>query len=238
MYHSITFGDKNCYSDWFLIPDGRPVVAPPKPKTQFEEIPGASGSLDLSESLTGFITYEDRTGSWEFYVENDHGTWIGRYSEIMRYLHGKRMKVTLEDDPDYYYIGRLEVNDWKSDPGFSKITIDYTLDPFKYSHHVFEHKFELRGDYASIVLHDVEQVTIPTLHSTRGYTIDDEGMPAGYARVNYRGINYDIPYGTETAKFAVWPDEDREVRFYIGYHNYDETSDHGTLTVKYRRIRL
>lgn len=223
MYHSITFGDKNCYSDWFLIPDGRPVVAPPKPKFQFEDIPGANGSLDLSDSLTGYVPFEDRTGSWEFYVENDHGTWIGRYSEIMRYLHGKRLKVTLEDDPDYYYIGRLSVNEWKSDPGFSKITIDYQLDPFKYSHHEFEYNFSLTGSNTTIVLRDIEQLTVPTLYSTRQLTVLN------------RGRVYTIPTRVETAKFAVWPDENREVRIIVDYEEYETT---GTLTVKYRRVRL
>ena len=132
MYHSIMFGDKNTWTDWHLIPSSRPVITPPAPKLTYIEVPGAHGSLDYSEVLCNEILYSNRSGSIEFIVDNDHEPWFVIYSNILNYLQGKQMRMVLEDDPSYYYIGRFAVNDWKSDQTNSIITIDYNVDPYKY----------------------------------------------------------------------------------------------------------
>lgn len=131
MYHSITIGDKNTWNDWHLIPSSRPLVNPPNVRASMVEIPGADGLLDLSDALVGRPTYANRSGSWDFYVDNNHGSWADRYSEIMAYLHGQKMTAVLEDDPLFYYDGRFSVNQWRSDPYYSRIVIDYNVGPYK-----------------------------------------------------------------------------------------------------------
>ncbi len=131
MYHSITLGDKNTWTDWHLIPSSRPLVNPPNVRSSFVEIPGSDGALDLSDSLIGRPTYADRTGTWDFYVDNGYGEWSDRYSTIMAYLHGQKMKAVLEDDPLFYYEGRFSVNQWRSDPYYSRMSINYEVGPYK-----------------------------------------------------------------------------------------------------------
>lgn len=132
MYHSVTFGTKNTWDDWHIVPSSRPVISPPSVKTNYVEVPGANGSIDFTEALRGFPVYQNRTGSIEFIVLHDYwNSWANTYHTIMSHLHGKRMRMILEDDPNYYYEGRFSVNNWKSDRDYSKITIDYTVDPFK-----------------------------------------------------------------------------------------------------------
>lgn len=140
MYHSITFGDKNTWDDWHLIPTSRPVIAPPEPKISQIDIPGSDGVLDLSDSLTGYMNYENRTGSIEFMVVNDlyylvdtHKEWSELYTEIMKHLHGKKMRMVLEDDPGYFYEGRFKVESWESEEHHSKITIAYDVGPYKWT---------------------------------------------------------------------------------------------------------
>ena len=60
-----------------------------------------------------------------------YGDWAERYSEIMYYLHGRSLIAVLEDDPDYYYEGRFSINDWKSNPDRSTITVNYVVSPYK-----------------------------------------------------------------------------------------------------------
>lgn len=132
MYHSITFGTKNTWDDWHLVPTSRPVVNPPTLKTKYVNIPGRNGVLDLTEYLTETPTFNNSEGSWEFIVMNDYHIWSELYSEIMDYLHGSSLNAILEDDPLYYYRGRFSVSQWKSDPKYSLITIDYMLEPSKY----------------------------------------------------------------------------------------------------------
>ncbi|MCD8119765.1 MAG: hypothetical protein LUE29_09870 [Lachnospiraceae bacterium] len=140
MYHSITFGDKNTWDDWHIVPTSRPFFSPPELKKKTLDIPGADGVIDLTEALTGYPVYENRTGSIEFVVMNDYcqpidsaDEWQEIYSDIMDYLHGQKMIAVLEDDPTYYYEGRFTVSQWQSGSYYSVITIDYDVNPYKWS---------------------------------------------------------------------------------------------------------
>ena len=137
MYYAITFtrddgATMNTWSNWHLVPSSRPVVAPPKPKYVEIDIPGSDGTIDLSTVLTGDIVYENRTGSWEFVVMNEKPeTWYDLYSSIMGFLHGSKVKIFLEEEPEYYFEGRCDIDEWASDPDYSRITINYNVYPYK-----------------------------------------------------------------------------------------------------------
>lgn len=147
MYHSVYFSYKsgasaidsrlksitrNSWTDFYMIPSTRPVINPPKVRTNYTELAGAFGQLDFTDVLTGYPLYNTRTGSLEFIVDNGHEEWYSIYSSIMSWVHGKKMYMVLEDEIDWHYTGRLSVNSWKSEQHNSKIQIDYELDPFKY----------------------------------------------------------------------------------------------------------
>lgn len=142
MYHSITFGDKNTWDDWHLIPNGRPIFTPPKQKTNYIDIPGANGSLDMSEALTGYPLYENREGSFSFIIMNPNAASYPEcdpkkldtiYMEIASYLHGKTMSAVLEDDPGYKYEGRFHIEGITAGSDWSTIDIGYNVDPYKRS---------------------------------------------------------------------------------------------------------
>lgn len=129
--NGVTFGDKHSYRDWGLILKSRPVISPPSPKTLYIDIPGSDGVLDLTESLTGEVKFENRTITCEFNVIDSRKRWSNIYSEILDYLHGQRIKIILDEDPTYYYVGRFQVNEWKSDKVTSLITIEGNVEPYK-----------------------------------------------------------------------------------------------------------
>lgn len=137
--HALIFGPtdgsagKNTWTDWFLIPTSRPTMSPPGAQNRFVEIPGMNGSYDLSNYLTDDITYTDRSGSFEFIVDRDKTDWLTAYRTISVYLHGQRLRVTLTDDPEWYYEGRFTLDEFKSEPQYSKIVISYRVSPFKIS---------------------------------------------------------------------------------------------------------
>ena len=56
--------------------------------------------------------------------------WAAVYRSLVKFLHGRRHTVILEDDPNYVYTGRLSVNEWQSVQHNSLISIDYVLEPF------------------------------------------------------------------------------------------------------------
>ena len=133
MYHSVTFGDKNTWDDWRLVPSSRPLFNPPAQKVKTLDIPGGDGLIDLSQALTGYPVFQNRTGSMEFVVLNGFKPWQIAYSDILDYLHGQTMRAILEDDPEYFYEGRFTVNSWKSEKDWSRIVIDYDVGPYKWS---------------------------------------------------------------------------------------------------------
>lgn len=130
-YHSITIGNKNTWTSWHLVPKERPYVAPPDVKTEYVDLAGADGSLDFTGKLNG-IRYKNRTGSWTFIAQPGYGNVQTRYSNIMNYLHGKRKRIILSDDPEYVYMARLMVTDWHSEKSWSEVTIKYIADPYKW----------------------------------------------------------------------------------------------------------
>ena len=144
MYHSITFGNgsldnkgnfvgKNTWDDWHLIPSSRVSVAQAVPKITQVNIPGKEdGPIDTSTYLTGEIVYGPRSGSFDFLLDNDYGYWETIRSSIVSYLHGKTMKMVLEDDPAYYYEGMFTIADWKREQWNGRVTINYALNPYKY----------------------------------------------------------------------------------------------------------
>lgn len=140
-YHSITIGNKNTWDDWHLVPASRPLVNPPQVKSDYIDLSGVDGLLDMTTLITKKPTYQNRTGSWTFIVINkdqlpydgEFVPWSELYSNIMGYLHGKSFHIILDDEPGYYYQGRVAVNDWKSSKGNSTITLNYNLDPYKRS---------------------------------------------------------------------------------------------------------
>lgn len=141
---------RNTWDDWHILADSRPVFTPPEVKSNYIDVPGGNGLLDLSESLTRYPVYKNRTGSFTFrvmndyvkrdkngkeitvYESNDTGRWAQRYSDISEYLHGQSMCAVLADDPTWFYQGRFTVDDWKSADTWSELTIGYNVNPFKW----------------------------------------------------------------------------------------------------------
>ena len=65
MIYGVTLGGKHTYRDWGLLPKTRPTIAPPKVRTNYVDVPGLDGALDLSEALTGRVGYQTRDFSAE-----------------------------------------------------------------------------------------------------------------------------------------------------------------------------
>lgn len=142
MYFSITFTELttgykyNTWDTWHLVPTMRPWVEIPEVKTDYIDIPGANGSLDYTEALSG-LNYSDSTGSWEFMALNTQDTaidptlaeynWATLYRNIFESLHGRKVQIELESEPGQVYVGRVMVR-WQTNSDRSTITFDYTID--------------------------------------------------------------------------------------------------------------
>lgn len=129
--HGVIFDDKHTYRDWGLLLKSRPAISPPKPKLKLIPVPGSDKVIDLTESLTGKVHYEMRTISFEFITMAARGKWPSLYSEILNHIHGKRLRIILDDDPNFYYTGRVSVGELKTDKKTAILTMTAEVEPYK-----------------------------------------------------------------------------------------------------------
>lgn len=190
--HGITFeyGGKSMHTwgEWHLAPKSRPYVAAPPIKEEYIDVPGADGSLDYTEVLAGTVRYGMRTGSWTFIMDNGFNVDPFTFqSEILAFMHGKKVKVILDDDPEYYYIGRITL-DPKLDPrDYNQISMKYNLEPYKhpindtsgiewkwrelFGNIIIYGKFTVRGTKVRTILNDTGSEIEATINVSNPMTL-------------------------------------------------------------------
>lgn len=128
--NGITFGGFHSYRDFNLIL-AQKTIGTPSPKTEVIDIPGGDGVLDLTEFFDG-VKYNNRTLSFEFSTIVPQSQFMTLFAKVQNALHGQKMTIALDDDPEWYYIGRISVSEWKADKNIGKLTIDCDCEPYKY----------------------------------------------------------------------------------------------------------
>ena len=127
MVYGVTFGEKHSFRDWKLLLNERPKISTPVAKTNYIDIPGSDGHIDLTEALTGDVKYETRQIKFTFITTKARKKWPSLYSDILDYLHGQEMKIILDEDRSFYYIGRVSVNEWESSEKYSDSSGKYAV---------------------------------------------------------------------------------------------------------------
>lgn len=123
----------NTWCDWDLILTAKEIT-PPEPKTYYVDIDGMNGRLDLSESLSGEITYNDRTISASFWTNKGNRRDREKLlREITIAIHGKKMKIIEPDDPTHYFIGRVTIKSVNNILPYAEFTIEIICEPWRYA---------------------------------------------------------------------------------------------------------
>ena len=131
MMKGVRFGDYHSYDDLRLILTEKEIEAP-EPKLQYVEIPGRDGKIDFTDAYGG-VRYSNRTLSFSFQCIEPYDDFLRLFSEIQNRLHGRRLKVVLDDDPAFYYVGRVSVDSWRADKRIGEIGVEVDADPYKYA---------------------------------------------------------------------------------------------------------
>lgn len=116
-----------------ILMDGY-TLNPPEPKLYSIDIPGGDGKIDLTETLLGRTTYNNRTMEFNFCIVNVDNV-EARKSYINEFLHGKAYDFRITMDEGYIYHGRFTVGEYGYgvyDVGkviMMKVTVD--AEPYK-----------------------------------------------------------------------------------------------------------
>lgn len=107
------------------------VIAPPEPKIQEVEIPLTDGTVNVSELLSPVVHYSTRTITIELECNALRGLWPGIYSQLMSDIHGQKVNVIFNDDPDYYWTGVAKVTGMEESKATAVFSIEVNAQPFK-----------------------------------------------------------------------------------------------------------
>lgn len=129
----IRIGDYHTWNDWELYLQKISIDLPQRKEYQIA-VPGADGGIDLSEVLTaGEPRYQNRILVFTFELEDGgYKEMLTRVSKISNKINGRRLKVTLDEDPQFYYEGVVQVKADKINSMVSSFGITVDADPYKY----------------------------------------------------------------------------------------------------------
>lgn len=126
----IRFGAFHSYDDLRLILSKKEMGSPTV-KAQKLDIPGADGTLDLTDFF-GEPKYEDVTHRFDFSTSYPQEEFITQFSTIKNKIHGRKMRVILDDDPLFFWVGRCHVSGFTSEKGIGTISVEVDCEPYKY----------------------------------------------------------------------------------------------------------
>lgn len=195
---------------------------PAEPKTNYIDIPGGDGSLDLTTATAdGETRYSDRVLTVT--LESSEGDRLAREAEIRRMtnlLHGLRVNVTLPDDEFHYLSGRVHVRKEYNNLAHAAVTVTVTCEPWKYKN-------------------TETAVTLALTSTKQTARLVNNGRRAVVPVLTVSGTNASaqLTYGTKTLTLSAgshkWPD----LLLTAGTHNL-QYSGTGALKVTYREAVL
>lgn len=204
-------------------------VQPPTPKTFYQDVPGADGSMDLSTSISGRPIYERRQISMNFNSMHTDDRWPTVFSQLLKEFHGKEGKIIFGDDPNYYYLGRMIVSDYERNGQVGTFAITANAEPYKYEllssmddwlWDPFDFETGLIRSYKDLAVNGESVLTIP---GTERWVIP-EFMATGSLSVSFEGKNYTLKEGTSKIYAIVIKEGDNLLTF----------NGSGTVSVNYR----
>ncbi len=212
----IKFGDIHSYDDLNLILSAED-IPPAEPKTSFIDVPGADGSLDMTEAH-GEVKYSDRECTFTFTMNPlDSSTWEEKKTEVSNKLNGKVFKITLDKDEDYYYTGRCSVNEFSSDKRIKQIVIAARVHPYKFKQNVTTLNYNLTESQQTINITNARKAVSPTITCTNDNTV--------------------IVFGTATFNLSAGTHKVLDIRFVEG-NNQLTLSGTGTVTFTFQEADL
>lgn len=177
-------------------------VQPAQPKLNLIDIPGADGSKDLSTMPSGRVTFSDRELTWTFalYPGDD---WHTKHSKVSGALNGKYCKITLDDDPGYYYLGRLVVSDYAVDRLLRQITIKAQCRPYKLRQAETTVTRAAGTSFVTLQLTNDRKPVVPTITVTAETTLRWNGNDYVVAAGTHKILDIELQEGTNTLKAKV-----------------------------------
>lgn len=157
------FDKYNTWYDWRLTLTSKSVT-PPEPKTNYVQLDGAHGTLDLSEALTGEVAYNDRTLTAAFM--GSEGTLQDRQKtvrQITAALHGRKVQIVEPDDPEHFFLGRVKVKTAAQYQAYIELVLEAVCEPWRYAVNETVRRVPVSGSVDAVLRNDGDKTLCPML---------------------------------------------------------------------------
>ena len=146
-------------------------LSPAEYQSNFVEVPGRNGALDLSTALTdGEPRYNSRT--LEARLERSDGTRLEREAAIttmINWLDGWKMEIYLPDDELHYITGRVHVAKEYNEPAHAAVLVTATVDPWRYNkNETAVHLTAVEEEKSALLTNQGRRTVVPILEITGG----------------------------------------------------------------------
>lgn len=155
-------------------------ISKPKPKMNYVDIPYGDGSADLTEAM-GEIKYSMRGITLTFLYPSSTVNFEALATTLTNLLQGKKVKITLDKDPNYYYYGRCEI-DYKKSDILGTIVINAVCDPYKYKVAVTTETYAVTTT-RDVVITNGRMTAYPLITTSAAFNITVDGTVYSYAAV-------------------------------------------------------
>lgn len=177
-------------------------VQPAQPKLNLVDVPGADGSKDLSAQPGGRVVYEDRKLTWTFALYPGQN-WHAKHMEVSNALNGLSCEIVLDDDPGYYYQGRLSVEKYNVDGLLKQITVTATCRPYKFKLGETTVTSSLTTAYKAIDLPNDRKPVVPTITVTAETTLRWNGNTFTLNAGTHKVLDIELKQGANTLEAKV-----------------------------------
>ena len=172
-------------------------IPPAAVKTAYVDIPGGDGSVDLTEAL-GEVKYKDRVCSFTFTVF-PFDDFEEKKREVSNFLNGRRCRITVDKDPNYYWEGRCSVNEYASDKNIHKIVVGATVAPYKLKTNQTT-VFIPAGENITGSLWNGRRTVVPTITNTADATIIFKDNRYDISAGTHKILNIELVEGINTVE--------------------------------------
>lgn len=193
-------------------------VDPAEPKLNLIEIPGADGAVDFSEQPGGRVTYNTRKITWTFALYPGEN-WDDKHRQVNNALNGRRCPITLDTDPEYYYLGRLSVSKHNVEGLLRQIIVEAICQPYKLRQLPSSKTLALTTSYKTLLLLNERKPVIPTITLTAPATLRWKGQTINLNAGEHKILDIELQAGENLLEAKV-------------------TSGTGSLTVTYQEGSL
>ncbi len=203
------FGDKYSWEDYGSIMNYARIT-PPVPKTNYVDIAGGNSALDLTEALGG-IVYEDGDIEFKFTLFS-----LSDLSKMKNDIHGKRGKIVLQREADYYYDGRTTCTKQVQEGRIYELYFTARVYPYKYERFESVYVESVTGQDKEVILQNASMPVMPKIK------VD------GNIYLIFEGVRYSMGMGEYQHPDIILQEGDNRIRL----------SGNGTVKFIYRKGRL